>query len=78
MNFRKVFVINSERLIDYLRTHEHDNFKVKVSVIKFLETHGEKTALPALMKQVNDFHRIVRISATKAIKTIEKRLELSE
>ena len=77
-NLRKYFVINMERLIDYLKTHEDDNFKVKVSVIKFLETHGEKTALPALLKQVNDFHRIVSISATKAIKTIEKRLELSD
>jgi len=77
-NLRKYFVINTERLIDYLKTHEDDNFKVKVSVIKFLETHGEKTALPALLKQVNDFHRIVSISATKAIKTIEKRLELSD
>ena len=76
-NQRRVFIINMERIIDYLKTHEDDNFKVKVSIIKFLESHGEKTALPALLKQVNDFHRIVRISATKAIKTIEKRLELS-
>jgi len=77
-NQKRMFIINTERIIDYLKAHESDNFKVKVSIIKFLEIHGGKTALPALLKQVNDFHRIVRISATKAIKKIEERLELSE
>jgi HEAT repeat protein len=77
-NKRRIFVINTERMIDYLKTHEGDNFKIKVSMIKFLEVHGEKTALPALIKQISDFHGIVRISATKAIKKIEKRLELED
>lgn len=75
-NERRIFVITTERIIDYLKSHDNDNFKVKVSIIKFLEIHGEKTALPALIKQINDFHGIIKISATKAIKKIEKRLEL--
>ena len=51
---RRGFIINMERIIDYLKTHDDDNFKVKVSIIKFLETYGEKSALSALLNQVNE------------------------
>jgi len=63
-------------LIDHLRTKEDENFKVKLSLIKLLETYGGEQALNALLKRVNDFHRVVRIYASNAIKKIEERLEL--
>ena len=63
-------------LADYLRTKEGENYKVKLSLIKLLETYGGKQALNALLKRVNDFHRVVRIHASNAIKRIEERIEL--
>ena len=74
----RFFIRNSVKLIDHLRTQLDENFKVKLSIIKFLEVFGGKTALDALIKQVDDFYRVVRIAATKAIRKIEKRLELEE
>jgi HEAT repeat protein len=63
-------------LIDHLKTEDDENFKVKLSLIKFLETYGEKLAISALMKRINDFHRVVRIHASNAIKKIEENIEL--
>ena len=74
----RFFVMRTEQLIDHLKDNEDENPKVKLSLIKLLEDFGGKTSLNALLKQVNDFHRIVRISASKAIKKIEKRLEEEE
>ena len=65
-------------LTEYLKNKESENFKVKLSLIKFLETFGEEPALSALLKRVNDFHRIVRIHASNAIKKIEEKLEESQ
>ena len=70
----RFFIQRTEKLIDYLKQTE-DHCKVKLSLIKLLEEFGGKTALNALISQLNDFHRIVRISSSKAIKKIEKRLE---
>ncbi|MFW9938033.1 MAG: HEAT repeat domain-containing protein [Candidatus Thorarchaeota archaeon] len=63
-------------LIDYLGSNEGENYKVKLSLIKFLETYGDEKCLGALLKRVNDFHRVVRIYASNAIKKIEEKLEL--
>ncbi|MFX1420335.1 MAG: HEAT repeat domain-containing protein [Promethearchaeota archaeon] len=63
-------------LTDILRTKENENYKVKLSLIKLLENFAGKRALETLMKRVNDFHRVVRIHASNAIKKIEERLEL--
>jgi len=63
-------------LTDHLRTQEDENYKVKLSLIKLLENYGGEQALSALIKRVNDFHRVVRIYASNAIKKIEERLEL--
>ncbi|MFX1593338.1 MAG: HEAT repeat domain-containing protein [Promethearchaeota archaeon] len=63
-------------LTDFLRTRESENYKVKLSLIKLLEQFGREQALDALIKRVNDFHRVVRIYASNAIKKIEERLEL--
>jgi len=63
-------------IIDYLKTNDDENFKVKVSLIKFLEMYGEEHALSALLSRVNDFPRIVRIYASNAIKKIEEKMEL--
>jgi len=71
----RILIQNTEKMIDYLNRSETECFKVKVGVIKFLEKFGGKTALAALLRRVNDFHRLVRISATNAIKKIETRLE---
>ncbi|MHA2038216.1 MAG: HEAT repeat domain-containing protein [Promethearchaeota archaeon] len=67
---------NTANLIDHLKTEENENFKVKLSLIKFLENFGDKPALSALLKRINDFHRVVRIHASNAIKKIEEKLEL--
>ncbi len=69
------FVIYKEKLIEYLNNNLDENFKVKLSMIKFLGVFGDNSALNALLRQVNDFQRVVRIAASKAIKKIEKRLE---
>ena len=63
-------------LTGYLREEEKENYKVKLGLIKLLETFGDDKALDALLKRVNDFHRVVRIHASNAIKKIEERLEL--
>jgi HEAT repeat protein len=63
-------------LIEHLKNKPDENFKVKISLIKLLETYGDEHALNALIMRVNDFHRVVRIHASNAIKIIEERLEL--
>ena len=63
-------------LVHHLSIKEKENFKVKLSIIKFLEAFGGKPALSALLKRVNDFHRVVRIHASNAIKKIEEFIEL--
>ena len=68
---RYIFII-----ADHLRTQENENHKVKLSIIKLLENYGGEQVLNALIKRVNDFHRVVRIHASNAIKKIEERLEL--
>ncbi|TFF87572.1 MAG: HEAT repeat domain-containing protein [Promethearchaeota archaeon] len=68
------FIQSTEKLIDYLKTTQ-DHCRVKLSAIKLLEVFGGKTAIDALIKQLDDFHRIVRISSSKAINKIEKRLK---
>ena len=69
---------NTGELIHHLSTNENENFKVKLSIIKLLESYGGRPALSALLKRVNDFHRVVRIHASNAIKKIEEKLELEE
>ena len=63
-------------IADHLRSQETENHKVKLSIIKLLENYGGEKALIALLSRVNDFHRVVRIYASNAIKKIEERLEL--
>ncbi|MFX1388691.1 MAG: HEAT repeat domain-containing protein [Promethearchaeota archaeon] len=63
-------------LTDFLKAKESENHKVKLSLIKLLENFGGELALSALINRVNDFHRVVRIHASNAIKRIEERLEL--
>ena len=74
----RLFVKTTEKLIDYLNGHKQDHCKVKLSTIKLLEVFGGKTAIDVLLKQLDDFHRIVRISSSKAITKIEKRLKKQE
>jgi HEAT repeat protein len=69
---------NTERVVNYLNNSEKECFKVRLSVIKFLEKFGGNSALASLLRRVNDFHRLVRISATNAIKKIEERLALED
>ncbi len=66
------------KLIEYLGIKEKENFKVKLSLIRFLEEYGGEPALTALLKRVNDFHRVVRIYSSNAIKKIEEKLELEK
>ena len=75
LELKRAIHINRAKLMEYLNQHPDECFKVKLSIIKFLEAFGDKTSLDFLLKLLNDFHRLVRISAEKAIKTIEKRLE---
>ena len=63
-------------LVSYLGNAAEENFKVKLSLIKLLETFGNKHSLSELLKLVNDFHRVVRIRASKAIKKIQARIDL--
>ena len=67
---------NIAALINHLGNETDENFKVKISLIKLLEVYGDNHALSALIKRVNDFHRVVRIRASNAIMKIEERLEL--
>ncbi|MFX1339114.1 MAG: HEAT repeat domain-containing protein, partial [Promethearchaeota archaeon] len=73
---RRRLTMSTAKLIDYLGRKEKENFKVKLSLIRFLEEYGGEPALNALLKRVNDFHRVVRIYASNAIKKIEEKLEL--
>ncbi len=63
-------------LTDFLRNAESENYKVKLSLIKLLESYGGEYVIDALLKRVNDFHRVVRIYASNAIKKIEESLDL--
>ncbi|MHA1329255.1 MAG: HEAT repeat domain-containing protein [Promethearchaeota archaeon] len=65
-------------ITDYLNQNGNSDFKVKLSIIKFLEQYGDLTSLNALMKRLNDFYRVVRIHASNAIKKIEERFDESE
>jgi len=71
-----LFTRYSALLMDHLSQKDEENFKVKLSLIKFLEVYGGEKALDALLKRVNDFHRVVRIHASNAIKKIEEKLEM--
>ena len=73
---RRLLTKYTARLIDHLSSNKSENFKVKLSLIKFLEEYGGELALNVLLKRVNDFHRVVRIHASNAIKKIEEKLEL--
>ena len=75
-DIRRLLNKNIAILSDHLGRKENENFKVKLSLIKLIEIYGEKPALNALIKRVNDFHRVVRIRASNAIKKIEEKLEL--
>ena len=66
---------NMARLTDHLGNNEDENYRVKLGLIKLLEVYGGKQALGSLLKRVNDFHRVVRIYASNAIKIIEENLE---
>ena len=70
-------LLNKEiaRLIDHLGTSQDENYRVKLSLIKLIENYGGKYALSSLLRRINDFHRVVRIYASNAIKKIEERLE---
>ncbi|MFW9771948.1 MAG: HEAT repeat domain-containing protein [Candidatus Thorarchaeota archaeon] len=70
--------IHLATLIEYLKVNDDEDFKVKLSLIKFLETFGGEKALEALLRRINDFHRVVRIHASNAIKRIEEKLELEK
>ncbi len=75
-DIRRILNKNIAELVDYLGNSGEENFKVKLSLIRLLETYGDDHSLSALLKRVNDFHRIVRIRASDAIKRIQERLEL--
>jgi HEAT repeat protein len=72
---RRLLIKNRARLSDYLKEHNNECYKIKLGIIKFLEKFGDKAAIDALFANVNDFHRIVQISAQNAIKSISERLE---
>ena len=67
---------NLAMLVSYLGNAAEENFKVKLSLIKLLETYGNENSLSELLKRVNDFHRVVRIRASNAIKKIQERIDL--
>ncbi|MFX0176074.1 MAG: HEAT repeat domain-containing protein [Candidatus Hodarchaeota archaeon] len=75
-NLRRELNKDMALLIEYLGSNDAENYKVKLSLIKFLETYGNENALSALLKRVNDFHRVVRIHASNAIKIIEEKMEM--
>ncbi|MFX1496214.1 MAG: HEAT repeat domain-containing protein [Promethearchaeota archaeon] len=77
-DLKRILNKNLATLIEYLKVNENEDFKVKLSLIKFLETFGGEKALDALMRRINDFHRVVRIYASNAIKRIEEKLELEK
>ncbi|MFW9987307.1 MAG: HEAT repeat domain-containing protein [Candidatus Odinarchaeota archaeon] len=69
---------NSVILADYLKVQDSENYKIKLSLIKLLENFGDQKILTSLITKVNDFHRVVRIYASNAIKRIEERLETKQ
>jgi len=73
---KRLLTKSTAHLIDHLSSNESENFKVKLSLIKVLEDYGGQPALNALLNRVNDFHRVVRIHASNAIRRIEEKLEL--
>lgn len=75
---QREFIIWTEKIIYALKREEDENFKVKLAIIKFLEVFGGNTALNALLRQLDNFYRVVGIAATRAIKKIEKRIELEQ
>ncbi|TXT60168.1 MAG: PBS lyase HEAT-like repeat protein [Promethearchaeota archaeon] len=62
-------------LADYLKRNKDECFKIKIGLIKFLEKFGDKDSIPALNTCVADFHKLVKISSSKAIKAIQKKYE---
>ncbi|MGV9205249.1 MAG: HEAT repeat domain-containing protein, partial [Promethearchaeia archaeon] len=75
---RRIYFRSKQILADYLDKNEHECFKVKIGIIKFLGNFGDKLVLDTLERQKTDFHRLVRINAENAIKRIEDRLESKE
>ena len=75
VEFKRTLTKHIATLIDILKKSEAEDTKVKISLIKFLETYGDEPALSALLARVNDFPRIVRIHASNAIKKIEDKIE---
>ena len=75
---KRLMNVHMARLIEHLGNKSDENYKVKISLIKLLETYSDEHALSALIKRVNDFHRVVRIRVSNAIKKIEERLELEK
>ncbi len=75
VEFKRTLTKHIATLIDVLKKSEAEDTKVKISLIKFLETYGDEPALSALLARVNDFPRIVRIHASNAIKKIEDKIE---
>jgi len=75
VEFKRTLTKHIATLIDVLKKSEAENAKVKISIIKFLETYGDELALSALLARVNDFPKIVRIHASNAIKKIEDKIE---
>ncbi|MHA1487828.1 MAG: HEAT repeat domain-containing protein, partial [Promethearchaeota archaeon] len=75
VEFKRTLTKHIATLIDVLKRSEAEDTKVKISLIKFLETYGDEPALSALLARVNDFPRIVRIHASNAIKKIEDKIE---
>lgn len=72
---KRTLVKRRAELEEYLNNHPEENHKVKLAIIKLLQNFGDKNTISILMKRLNDFHRIVRISAQNAIKKIEEKLE---
>ncbi|MEJ2248286.1 MAG: HEAT repeat domain-containing protein [Candidatus Lokiarchaeota archaeon] len=71
---KRILIQNRAKIIDILKIHLDECHKVKVAIIKFLEKFGDKAAIHALLR-IDDFHKIVKITAKNAIKTIDERLE---
>ncbi len=72
---KRALVKCKAELEEHLNNNPEENHKIKLAIIKLLQAFGDKDSISVLMKRLNDFHRIIRISAQNAIKTIEERLE---
>ncbi|MFO8019662.1 MAG: HEAT repeat domain-containing protein [Promethearchaeia archaeon] len=75
---KRTFLRAKQLLADYLDVNPKECFKVKMSIINFLGKFGDKLVLDTLKRQQKDFHRLVHINATKAIESIQMRLEKME